>query len=108
MAIAATASGTLDWPRVAIAELAVLGNRAMTLERLKAARCTLPDAGQYAIGSLSMLPMEQPKSQQQKGQQQQQQIPPRACRTCGKKFSGPWSEEGCKAGHPKPAKGSKN
>ena len=40
MAIAATASGILDWPRVAIAELAVLGNRAIplgTLERLKQA-----------------------------------------------------------------------
>ena len=111
MAIAATAVGTLDWPRVVIAELAVLGNRAIplgTLERLKAARCTLPEAGQYAIGSLSMLPMEQPKSQQQKGQQQQQQLPPRPCRTCGKKFSGPWSAESCGAGHPKPAKGSKN
>ena len=96
LGIAMTAAGTMDWPRVIIAELAVAAARSVpqgTMHRIKAARCTLPDAPMCAIGALANLPIG--------AVQKKQEEMPRPCRTCGKKFTGVWTAEKCKAGHPK-------
>ena len=122
MSIAATAAGSLDWPRVVIAEMAVAACRAIpigTIDRLKAARCTLPEAGQYAIGSLSALPLQHHPQQQQQQKRTNNSSSKRdksttsttstfdsaaageerKCRRCGKQFRGPWSLAACAAGH---------
>lgn len=62
LSIANTGSGKYDWPRVSIAELAVIANMPKNLgvfiyERLRDARCTLPDSPTACIAGLCRLPL---------------------------------------------------
>ena len=119
LGVAASANGTIDWPRVTIAELAVHAARNVatgTMARLKAARCTLPDAPSCATGALANLPIRQAiepprrladepnkdknrNKDKDKDKAAKEAEIPRTCRTCGKLFKGKWSKEACAAGH---------
>ena len=89
-------------PTVALAEMILLAQRGVApsiYERLRQARCTLPDANQFGVGVLNNLPISGGKRYDDASPRDT----PRACRTCGKVFLGQWSQESCKAGHPKPS-----
>ena len=66
LGIAATGQGTVDWPRVSIAETIVLATKSLplgTFERLRIARCTLPDDESCGTAALANLPIRQQQQQ---------------------------------------------
>ena len=114
LGIAQTATGTLDWPRVILCELALLGVRAMAPEivgNIKAARAILADDPSAGVGDISSLPIRTTVKQQRDDKRsgskatgsttstQSGTSEERKCRRCGKMFKGPWTLASCTAGH---------
>ena len=121
MGIAQTASGTLDWPRVILCELALLGVRALEAEtvlNIKAARAILADDPSAGVGDISSLPIRTTPSEKRDRNEkrgaaqgksnrstastastQSGTMEERKCRQCGKLFKGAWTQASCAAGH---------
>ena len=121
MGIAQTATVTLDWPRVILCELALLGARALeaeTVVNIKAARAILADDPSAGVGDISSLPIRtapsgkcdrddkrggaQGKSNRSTASSASTQsgtTEERKCRQCGKLFKGAWTQASCAAGH---------